>query len=79
MVRLGILPTGVVVRLGRQIRIDPDALAEFLTGGGRGLDSGCNRTSTATHNQNDRLSTTTDTGREAGLRSLRSVRKDAQT
>jgi hypothetical protein len=37
MVRTGTLPDKCVVRLGRQIRIDPDALAAFIGGGGKPL------------------------------------------
>jgi excisionase family DNA binding protein len=34
LVRLGILPA---VRFGKQVRFHPDALAEFVASGGRGL------------------------------------------
>ena len=34
LAREGILP---VIRLGRQYRVDPDQLAEFIAGGGRAL------------------------------------------
>ena len=37
MARTGILP---VVRLGRQLRIDREKLAEWINGGGRSLDGG---------------------------------------
>jgi excisionase family DNA binding protein len=40
MVREGILPSGVVVKLGRSIRIDPDALEEFIKSGGKPLQGG---------------------------------------
>jgi excisionase family DNA binding protein len=40
MVREGILPSGVVVKLGRSIRIDPDALEEFIKSGGKPLEGG---------------------------------------
>lgn len=34
MARCGIFPAGVVVRLGRQVRFDEDALREWLRAGG---------------------------------------------
>lgn len=34
MARSGIFPAGVVVRLGRQVRFDEDALREWLRAGG---------------------------------------------
>lgn len=37
MARLGLLP---VVRLGRQIRVDPEALDAFIRGGGAALPGG---------------------------------------
>jgi hypothetical protein len=40
MARTGILPPGVVVRLGRQIRVNPDALDAFITSGGQALPGG---------------------------------------
>lgn len=38
LARDGIIPT---VKIGRQIRIDPEQLGEFISNGGRALD--CNR------------------------------------
>lgn len=43
MVRIGLFPEGIVVRLGRQIRIDPEALDQFLRNGGRALPGGWRR------------------------------------
>lgn len=40
LAREGILPDGVIVRLGRQIRIDPDKLEEFIKSGGQALPGG---------------------------------------
>lgn len=40
LVREGVLPDGVVVRLGRQVRIDPDQLEDFIRKGGRALAGG---------------------------------------
>jgi excisionase family DNA binding protein len=40
LAREGTLP---VVRLGRQYRIDPDRLAEFIAAGGRALPGGWRR------------------------------------
>jgi len=40
LAREGILP---VIRLGRQYRVDPDQLAEFLAAGGRALPGGWRR------------------------------------
>jgi excisionase family DNA binding protein len=40
LAREGILP---VVRLGRQYRVDPERLAEFVAGGGRPLPGGWRR------------------------------------
>ncbi len=37
MIRTELLPPGVVVHLGRQIRIDQDALAEWIQAGGQAL------------------------------------------
>lgn len=42
--RQKVLPLGVVVRLGRRIRVDPDALERFIAGGGQGLRGGWKRT-----------------------------------
>lgn len=38
MARLGILPKGVVIRMGRQIRFDEDSLIEWIRSGGSILD-----------------------------------------
>jgi excisionase family DNA binding protein len=43
MVRTGTLPAECVVRLGRQIRVNPDALEQFLQNGGRALEGGWRR------------------------------------
>jgi len=40
MARHGIIP---VVRLGRQVRVDPDRLAAWINGGGTPLDAGWRR------------------------------------
>ena len=40
LARLGLLP---VIRLGRQYRVDPDTLEEFLRSGGRALPGGWRR------------------------------------
>lgn len=42
--RRKVLPAGVVVRLGRRIRVDPEALERFIADGGRGLSGGWKRT-----------------------------------
>lgn len=43
LARTGILPSGVVVRLGRQIRFDEDALIEWIRAGGQALPGGWRR------------------------------------
>ncbi len=43
MVRTNLLPRGVVVHLGRQIRIDRDALEEWIRAGGQALAGGWRR------------------------------------
>ena len=43
MIRTGLLPLGVVVHLGRQIRIDEDALRAWIQAGGRALPGGWRR------------------------------------
>ncbi len=40
LARSGVLPSGVVVRLGRQLRIDEDALREWIRAGGQALPGG---------------------------------------
>jgi hypothetical protein len=46
LIRDEIFPPGVVVRLGRRIRINPDKLEEFIANGGQALAGGWrNRTS----------------------------------
>ncbi len=40
LVRLGVLPG---VRLGRQLRFDPDQIEEFIAAGGKGLPGGWRR------------------------------------
>lgn len=37
MARLGILPKGVVIKLGRQVRFDEDRLCEWMQNGGKGI------------------------------------------
>jgi excisionase family DNA binding protein len=43
LVRSGVLPPGVVVRLGRHIRINPERLEEFIASGGASLPGGWRR------------------------------------
>lgn len=43
MIRTGLLPLGVVVHLGRQVRIDEDALREWVRAGGQSLPGGWRR------------------------------------
>ena len=43
LVRTHVLPPGVVVRLGRQIRVDEDALEEWIKSGGQALAGGWRR------------------------------------
>ncbi|MEN6535333.1 MAG: helix-turn-helix domain-containing protein [Bryobacteraceae bacterium] len=43
MARQGILPLGVVVRFGRQLRIDAAALRTWLAAGGSALPGGWRR------------------------------------
>ncbi len=43
MVRTRVLPPGVAIRLGRQVRIDADALVEWLRNGGQSLSGGWRR------------------------------------
>lgn len=43
MVRSGLLPRGVAIHLGRQVRINEDRLLEWLQGGGRPLAGGWRR------------------------------------
>jgi excisionase family DNA binding protein len=40
LIRDGVLPYGVIVRLGRHIRINPEKLEEFIAGGGQALPGG---------------------------------------
>jgi hypothetical protein len=40
LVRQGIFPPGVVVRFGRQIRVHPEKLNQFIEGGGKALPGG---------------------------------------
>lgn len=40
LVRAGVLPRGVAVRIGRQVRINPKRLEAWLNEGGRGLSDG---------------------------------------
>ena len=48
MARQGILPHGVVVRLGRQLRVNEERLQEWLDNGGQALPGGWRRGPTAT-------------------------------
>jgi len=43
LIRTGLLPPGVVVHLGRQVRIDEEALREWVKGGGQSLPGGWRR------------------------------------
>ena len=43
LVRTAVIPPGVVVRLGRQIRINEDALSEWIDHGGQALAGGWRR------------------------------------
>jgi excisionase family DNA binding protein len=43
LVRTHVLPPGVVVRLGRQIRVDEDALEAWIRAGGQALPGGWRR------------------------------------
>lgn len=43
LVRRGILPAGVVVRLGRHVRVHPVRLEEFIEAGGAALPGGWRR------------------------------------
>lgn len=45
MIRTGLLPPGVVVHLGRQVRIDADALSQWISSGGQKLPGGWRRES----------------------------------
>ncbi len=40
LVRTGVIPPGVAVRLGRQVRFDDAALAEWIRKGGQALPGG---------------------------------------
>lgn len=40
LVRQGILPAGVVVRLGRTIKINPEKLEKWVESGGEAWDNG---------------------------------------
>ena len=40
LIRSGIFPPGVIVRLGRQIRVHPGKLEAFIEGGGQALPGG---------------------------------------
>lgn len=39
LARQGVLPAGVVVRLGREVRIDAEALRAWVAAGGAGMDA----------------------------------------
>jgi excisionase family DNA binding protein len=43
LVRTQILPPGVIIRLGRQIRVDEDALEAWIRSGGQTLAGGWRR------------------------------------
>ena len=38
LIREGVIPSGVSVQLGRQVRVNPDALEEWIRAGGKGFD-----------------------------------------
>jgi excisionase family DNA binding protein len=40
LIRDGVIPHGVIVRLGRHIRINPEKLEEFIASGGQALPRG---------------------------------------
>ncbi len=44
--RTGLMPPGVVVRLGRQVRFDLDALDAWIRAGGTALPGGWRQTAT---------------------------------
>ena len=46
LIREGVLPNGVIVRLGRHIRINPETLEQFILGGGQALPGGRRKNST---------------------------------
>ncbi|MDP2991242.1 MAG: hypothetical protein Q8O57_11845 [Kiritimatiellota bacterium] len=46
-IRLGIIPVGVVVRLGRQVFINSAKLEQFIDGGGAALPGGWRREASA--------------------------------
>ncbi len=43
LIRTGIVPRGIAVRLGRQVRIDADGLSEWIKAGGQALPGGWRR------------------------------------
>lgn len=43
LARRNVLPPGVVVRLGRQLRVNPQRLEEFIEAGGQTLPGGWRR------------------------------------
>ena len=43
LARIGILPVGVIIHIGRQIRVDQDALREWVRAGGQSLPGGWRR------------------------------------
>ena len=43
MVRVGIIPPGVAVRLGRQVRFAEDELRQWIAAGGQALPGGWRR------------------------------------
>jgi len=43
LVRQNILPPGVIIRLGRQIKVDPAKLEAFIGSGGQSLPGGWRR------------------------------------
>jgi excisionase family DNA binding protein len=43
LVRTGVMPPGVAVRLGRQVRIDEEALRAWIHAGGQALPGGWRR------------------------------------
>ena len=44
LVRDGVIPPGVIVRLGRRISVNSEALEDFVRGGGAALPGGWKKT-----------------------------------
>ena len=43
LIRLGLIPAGTAVHVGRQVRIDEDGLRDWIAAGGRSLPGGWRR------------------------------------